>query len=185
MTQVPTHRLQERELEEVEAALAELEVDVALLRANPGGEGWLPAPLRERAASEPEVAALVREFVEMELELGGALGRGELDGAPVHRPEDALFTREVVEALPDERGHRWRRTLVLATCHALALGAFWLIWGSAHGQDFVASSRGTVQGAFEGLRGSELPAAVTLVVVAALLFAWPTLSGGRGDRTPV
>ncbi len=180
MTQVLEH-----ELAEVEAALAELEIEAAVLREDPTGESWLPQALRERAAAEPEVAALVAEFVEMELELVGALERGELAGAPVHRPEDPLFTRDVVESLPDERGHRWRRTLVLATCHALAIGAFWLIWGSTNGQRFVASSRGTLQGAFEGVRGSEIPAAATLVVVAALLFAWPALSGGRGGRSAV
>jgi anti-sigma factor RsiW len=106
-------------LEQFVERLCELELDPQLLREDPSGQRWLPAPLRRMVAENPECARELAEFVEMELELHRA-----------HEPCDAFFTRAVLDRLPpmeavDDR----RRTWILASAYALAIGVAYVLIG--------------------------------------------------------
>jgi hypothetical protein len=101
------------------AQLCELELDADSLRADPHGERWLPASLRRRVHDDPACARELAEFVAMELAL-----------ADTHEPSDAFFTRAVMDRLPeldavDDR----RRTWILASAYALAIGVGYLLLG--------------------------------------------------------
>jgi hypothetical protein len=106
-------------LEQFVERLCELELDPQLLREDPSGQRWLPAPLRRMVAENPDCARELAEFVEMELELHRA-----------HEPCDAFFTRAVLDRLPpieavDDR----RRTWILASAYALAIGVAYVLLG--------------------------------------------------------
>lgn len=99
--------------------LCELELDPQQLRDDPTGERWLPGSLRRMVAEDPECARELAEFVAMELAL-----------AHVHEPCDAFFTRAVMVRLPtveavDDR----RRTWILASAYALAIGVTYVLLG--------------------------------------------------------
>lgn len=99
--------------------LCELELDPQQLRDDPSGETWLPASLRRMAAEEPECARELAEFVAMELALHQA-----------HEPCDAFFTRAVMVRLPDvEAVDERRRTWILASAYALAIGVAYVLLG--------------------------------------------------------
>ncbi|EDM77033.1 hypothetical protein PPSIR1_16070 [Plesiocystis pacifica SIR-1] len=100
-------------------ALIELDLEPESLRRDPAGASWLPASLREAAERSPECARELEEFVEMELAL-----------CDVHEPVDAFFTRQVMDRLPelDAVDHR-RRTWILASAYALAIGVTYLLLG--------------------------------------------------------
>ena len=100
--------------------LCELELDPALLRSDPAGERWLPDELRQMDAEQPECARELAEFVAMELALHD-----------VHEPSDAFFTRRVLDALPEiEAVDDRRRTWILASAYALAIGVAYLLLGA-------------------------------------------------------
>jgi len=99
--------------------LCELELAPALLRRDPKGQGWLPASLRRMVREDPSCARELDEFVAMELALH--------DG---HEPSDAFFTRRVMDRVPelavvDDR----RRTWILASAYALAIGVGYVLLG--------------------------------------------------------
>jgi hypothetical protein len=99
--------------------LCELELDPQLLREDPSGQRWLPAPLLRMVAEDPACARELAEFVEMELALYKA-----------HEPCDAFFTRAVLDRLPaveaiDDR----RRTWILASSYALSIGVAYVLLG--------------------------------------------------------
>src|SRR5690606_6022938 len=99
--------------------LCELELDPELLRSDPRGERWLPAELRRMAERDPECARELAEFVAMELAL-----------FDVHEPSDAFFTRRVLDRLPEiESIDDRRRTWILASAYALAIGVAYLLLG--------------------------------------------------------
>jgi len=100
-------------------ALVELEPSPEQLRRDPEGRGWLPAKLRAEAEADPDCAAELAEFVAMELAL-----------FDVHEPCDAFFTRRVLDRLPEiEAVDQRRRTWILASAYALAIGVAYLILG--------------------------------------------------------
>lgn len=101
-------------------ALCELEVDPELLRSDPRGERWLPAALQEQIEDDPACARELAEFVAMELALHD-----------VHEPSDIFFTRRVLDRLPEELGaiDDRRRTWILASAYALAIGVAYLLLG--------------------------------------------------------
>jgi anti-sigma factor RsiW len=99
--------------------LCELELDPQLLREDPSGARWLSASMRRMVAEDPECARELAEFVAMELALHQA-----------HEPCDAFFTRAVMVRLPaveavDDR----RRTWILASAYALAIGVTYVFLG--------------------------------------------------------
>lgn len=99
--------------------LCELDLDPVLLRSDPHGERWLPASLRRMAAEDPECARELEEFVAMELAL-----------FDMHEPSDAFFTRRVMDQLPDiEAIDDRRRTWILASAYALAIGVAYVLLG--------------------------------------------------------
>jgi hypothetical protein len=99
--------------------LCELELDPVLLRSDPRGERWLPASLRRMLAEHPECARELDEFVAMELAL-----------FDVHQPSDAFFTRRVMDQLPEiEAIDDRRRTWILASAYALAIGVAYVLLG--------------------------------------------------------
>lgn len=109
-------------LEQFVERLCELELDPQLLREDPSGQRWLPASMRRMVVENPACARELAEFVEMELELYRA-----------HEPCDAFFTRAVLDRLDrlpcveaiDER----RRTWILASAYALAIGVAYVLIG--------------------------------------------------------
>lgn len=113
--------------------LCELELDPVLLRNDPRGEQWLPASLQRMVAEDPECARELDEFVAMELEL-----------FDMHEPSDAFFTRRVMDQLPEiEAIDDRRRTWILASAYALAIGVAYVLLGpllsSGEISKFVAS----------------------------------------------
>ena len=99
--------------------LCELELDPELLRIDPCGERWLPASLQAMVREHPACARELAEFVAMELSLHD-----------VPEPSDAFFTRRVMDRLPeiqavDDR----RRTWILASAYALAIGVGYVLLG--------------------------------------------------------
>jgi anti-sigma factor RsiW len=102
--------------------LCELELEPELLRSDPRGERWLPASLRQMVEDDPACARELAEFVAMELELHD-----------VHEPSDAFFTRQVLDRLPasspELRIDDQRRTWILASAYALAIGVAYLLLG--------------------------------------------------------
>lgn len=154
--------------------LCELELDPQLLREDPSGQRWLPAPLRRMVAEHPECARELAEFVEMELELHRA-----------HEPCDAFFTRAVLDRLPpveavDDR----RRTWILASAYALAIGVAYVLIGP-----LLRSSAGDVAAWMEPLHDWYHDHAVEaggMWMVAALLLtagALVVLPSGSGRRS--
>src|SRR5690606_39188448 len=75
-------------LDRLDSILAELELSSDDLRRDPHGDGWLPAEARALVQADPSCRAALREFVEGELELWGALP-GPTAAAP---PVDPFFT---------------------------------------------------------------------------------------------
>lgn len=161
-------------LEQFVERLCELELDPQLLREDPSGQRWLPAPLRRMAAEHPECARELAEFVEMELELHRA-----------HQPCDAFFTRAVLDRLPpveavDDR----RRTWILASAYALAIGVAYVLIGP-----LLRSSAGDVAAWMEPLHDWYHDHAVEaggMWMVAALLLtagALVVLPSGGGRRS--
>ena len=144
--------------------LCELELDPQLLREDPRGDRWLPASLRAMVEADPACARELVEFVDMELAL--------LD---VHEPSDAFFTRAVMDRLPeiqaiDDR----RRTWILASAYALAIGVTYLLLGPA----LAAGEVGELGRWLEPLHGwyhehaveaGSLWMGVAMVVMAALM----------------
>lgn len=153
--------------------LCELELDPQLLREDPSGQRWLPAPLRRMVAEHPECARELAEFVEMELELHRA-----------HEPCDAFFTRAVLDRLPpveavDDR----RRTWILASAYALAIGVAYVLIGP-----LLRSSAGDVAAWMEPLHdwyhdhaveAGGMWMVVALLLTAGALVVLPSGSGRR------
>jgi len=107
-------------LDRLDSILAELELSSDDLRRDPHGDGWLPAEARALVQADPSCRAALREFVEGELELWGALP-GPAAAAP---PVDPFFTARVVSSLPGPRSGTGltprRRALLLGLFHGVA-----------------------------------------------------------------
>ncbi|MEE9385295.1 MAG: hypothetical protein V3V08_17960 [Nannocystaceae bacterium] len=98
--------------------LLDVELDSGQLRIDPTGRTWLPAALRSEVERSAEARAQLARFVRTEREL--------FDDARV--ATDPFFTARVVERLPaSDVDHRGRRTLILATFHALAFGVAYVL----------------------------------------------------------
>jgi hypothetical protein len=102
--------------------LTQLDLDPQLLREDPSGERWLPRSLRRMVSEHPACRQELAQFVEMELAL--------LD---VHEPSDVFFTRRVMDRVNDIPGFEavndTRRTWILASAYALAIGVAYLLLG--------------------------------------------------------
>lgn len=109
--------------------LCELELDPEQLRVDPRGEQWLPASLRRMVREDPACAQELAEFVAMELSLHD-----------VHEPSDAFFTRRVMDSLPEiEAVDDRRRTWILASAYALAIGVAYVLLGPLLSSGEIAS----------------------------------------------
>jgi anti-sigma factor RsiW len=160
-------------LEQFVERLCELELDPQLLREDPSGQRWLPAPLLRMVAEDPECARELAEFVEMEQALYRA-----------HEPCDAFFTRAVLDRLPaapaiDDR----RRTWILASAYALSIGVAYVLLGPLLG------SSGEVAAWMEPLHDwyhdHAVEAGGMWMVVALLLTAGALVVLPAGDRRSV
>ena len=158
-------------LDEFIDTLCSLDLDPLEIQADPTGEGWLPASLRRAIAEDPQCRAEFDEFVEMELAL-----------MDVHEPCDAFFTRRVMDSLPElEPIDDQRRTWILASAYALAIGLTYLLVGP------VLSS-GDLGSYFEPLHdwyhahaveAGGVWMVVALLCTAGVLVVLPTEGGGR------
>ena len=108
-------------VERLEEILADLEVAPTRLRRDPAGVGRLPAEGQALVQSDPRCEAMLREFVEDEVALLGAI-EGPSSGPP---PNDPFFTARVVDALPrtwaPNRLSPRRRLVVLGLFHLVAV----------------------------------------------------------------
>ena len=148
--------------------LVTLEIDPASLPLDPSGETWLPSHLREIAREDPECARELAEFVEMERAL-----------CEVHEPCDAFFTRKVMDRLPEiEAVDDRRRTWILASAYALAIGVAYLGWGPLLASGEIAAwiepLRAWVDAQAAGAGAAGLWVAVGLMCAACALVLFPT-----------
>ena len=154
-------------------ALLALEVDAQRLRSDPQGHSWLPPELKRCVAEDPACARELAQFVELELELYA-----------VDKPSDAFFTRRVLERLPTQATvDARRRTWILASAYALAIGVAYLLLGPlmASGElaGWLEPLRAWYQGhAFEAA-GLSMGLGVALMIAAAALVLLPTAGGRR------
>jgi hypothetical protein len=145
--------------------LCELELDPELLRIDPRGERWLPADLRRMIEEHPECKREFDEFVAMELAL-----------YDVHEPSDAFFTRRVMDQLPaieavDDR----RRTWILASAYALAIGVAYLLLGPLLSSGEISRYFEPVHDWYHGgaLEAGGMWIALALLVTASVLTLAP------------
>jgi hypothetical protein len=158
------------ELDDFVDRLCELELDPDELRRDPEGRAWLPKPMREQVASDPAYARALDEFVQMELALHD-----------VHEPCDAFFTRSVMNQLPElEAVDDRRRTWILASAYALAIGVAYVLIGPLLGS-------GEINGWFEPLhdwyREHAVEAGGMWMTVALLLTAAALVVVPTGNRS--
>jgi hypothetical protein len=149
--------------------LCELELDPELLRTDPRGERWLPTDLRKMIDEHPECAREFDEFVAMELAL-----------YDVHEPSDAFFTRRVMDQLPaieaiDDR----RRTWILASAYALAIGVAYLLLGPLLSSGEISNYSRFIDPVQDWYHGGALEAggmwiALVLLATAGVLTLAPT-----------
>ena len=102
-------------------ALSQLEPTADQLRRDPCGHGWIPAPLRARIDAHDNSEAIVRTYVETEMQL--------IDVAREQR-SDPLFTARVMDALPEDGGpvmDRGRRRTILAVAYSVAAVAAFVV----------------------------------------------------------
>lgn len=163
-------------LERFVDALCGLELDPELLRADPRGEAWLPDALRRMVGEDPACARELEEFVAVELSLLG-----------MHEPCDAVFTRRVLDRLPaleavDDR----RRTWILASAYALAIGVGYLLLGPLLRSGELARAIAALHGLPAGwqhahaVEAGGIWIALALLLLAAALVLMPT--DRLGDR---
>ncbi len=157
--------------------LVELDLDARTLREDPRGETWLPADLRAEIERDPAWAAEFAEFVATEQAL--------FDG---REPCDAFFTKRVMQKLPELEGlDDSRRTWILASAYALAIGLAYLLIGPLLGSgelfDSAAATNWLVSlGAWSESHASEaggVGLAIGLLVGTALVLVVPFGSGRR------
>jgi len=167
-------------VEALEEHLYSLELRLAELRAGPNGEGWLGDPWLRIVRREPALLAVVRRFVEEELELYDSL-RGQAD---------AFFTARVIEATSPVEvagiglAPRYR-SWILASAYALALGVASMIavpWLKGQGGMSWSSSLHEVVSHGVGEpseRGWFLLLAAALAIVVVLIVG-ARISASRG-----
>lgn len=146
--------------------LCELELDPEQLRSDPRGERWLPSNLQRMVAEDPACARELDEFVAMELALGD-----------VHEPSDAFFTRRVMERLPElEAVDDRRRTWILASAYALAIGVAYLLLGPLLSSGEIASFVEPVHDWYHAhaLEAGSVWISVVLLATAGVLTLAPT-----------
>lgn len=146
--------------------LCELELDPQQLRSDPRGERWLPTSMRRMVEDDPACARELEEFVAMELALHD-----------VHEPSDAFFTRRVMDQLPElEAVDDRRRTWILASAYALAIGVAYLLLGPLLSSGEIASFVEPVRGWYQGhaLEAGSVWISLVLLVMAGVLTLAPT-----------
>jgi hypothetical protein len=151
--------------------LLELELDARTLQADPRGETWLPGDLRAQVERDPACARELDEFVATELAL--------FDG---REPSDAFFTKRVMQELPSiDAVDDQRRTWILASAYALAIGVTYLLlgpwlgsgeWGPRLGEWLAWSETLASEVGGAGL-------AIGMLVGAAALLVLPLGAGRR------
>jgi hypothetical protein len=164
--------------------LCALELDPELVRRAPAGEGWLPADLRQLAANDQACADELAQFVAMELELYDHHQQPGL--ADRLGPRDVFFTRSVMDRLPEiEAIDERRRTWILASGYALAIGVAYLLLGPLLSSGTLAAYVSAVSDSVSGslhdwghshhvLEASGAWLALALLLAAGLLSIAPT-----------
>lgn len=151
--------------------LCELDIDPQRLREDASGASWLPASLYELTQRDEACALELAEFVEMELSL--------LD---VHEPCDAFFTRRVLDSLPQvDAVDETRRTWILASAYALAIGLTYVLVGPMFGSGEIAAYFAPLHDWYHdhALETGGLWMALALMCTAGALVVLPTGGGGR------
>ena len=149
--------------------LCELELEPEQLRRDPHGDTWLPGSLRAMLADPAtgEACGLeLREFVAMELALR--------DGP---EPSDAFFTRQVMDRLPEiEAIDERRRTWILASAYALAIGVAYVLIGPLLSSGTLAGYIESVYewGGAHALEASGVWVALAMLLIAGFLSLAPT-----------
>lgn len=163
--------------ERLREALCDLEVEPAIVRADPTGASWLPAALQAWCDADEACREELREFVEAELALLRL-------SAP--EPADPFFTARVVQALParpvGSRLSPGRRVLVLGGFYAAAGAAAWAVLTRLSGRDALAGAFAQAHALLDAAApatGYAIAAALLVAVLAVVAFA-----GGR-THTPV
>ncbi len=151
--------------------LLELELDARTLRQDPSI--WLPPDMLELVREDSGCAEELREFIDLEL--------GMFDAVAVQEPTDAFFTKRVMDALPPiETVDDNRRTWILASAYALAIGVAYLLLGpllsSGELSEWFAPLRGWVDD--HALEAGSMWLPVSLLIAAAALVLLPVGRGG-------
>lgn len=151
--------------------LLELELDARTLQADPRGETWLPADMRAELDRDDQCARELDEFVATELALFDA-----------REPSDAFFTKRVMQQLPSiDAVDDQRRTWILASAYALAIGVAYLLLGPLLGSgelgEVLASLRGWSETYASEAGGAGL--AIGVLVGTAALLVLPIGPGRR------
>lgn len=151
--------------------LLELELDPRTLHDDPRGETWLPADLRAEVEQDPACARELDEFVATELALFDA-----------REPSDAFFTKRVMQQLPeldavDDR----RRTWILASAYALAIGVAYLLLGPWLGSAELGASLESLRSALDqyAIEASGAGLAIGGLLLVAALLVLPLGAGRR------
>ncbi|MEX1367102.1 MAG: hypothetical protein AB1Z98_28500 [Nannocystaceae bacterium] len=167
-------------VEQLESMLVELDVSPAELRRDPQGRSWLPAQARALVEAEPACAAMLRDFVDDELALLGAL-----EDRSVVPSADPFFTARVVDSLPPQawapnRLTPRRRLLVLGVFHLVAVMLALVVLSMV-----PESTARWAEGAHSVLRwGSQAGSSLWLTASAIAAVAVVALVAARSHDTP-
>lgn len=164
-------------VERFEEELIGLDVAMPQLRSDPTGSAWLPPNLRRAAETDQRCQQILREFVEVEL-----LMFDEATG-----PSDALFTARVMRALPAaERADARRRTYILASAHALAIGvAYLVLWPLYEGgslRPWVSDAQSVLDNGADAIGVVSLVGALGLAALALMLVLPSRFGSGQLGR---
>lgn len=160
------------------AFLDELDVPSAELRRDPDGKTWLSPEMQTLVASDEQCRAVLRRFVDREIELFGSV-RQKPDALFTHRVLKAAAPQEIAGAGLDPR----IRGLILALAYALATVVAYLMLAPLLGLAAV----GTWTQRFAAVAGvgeNNREATGVAVLIGALGIAAAVALTSRRRQTP-
>lgn len=169
-----------RSAEALEEHLYSLELRPAQLRRDPYGESWLGEEWAAIVRDDPRHAAVVRRFVEEELELYDSV-RGQADAFFTARVIAATSPEEIAGAGLAPRYRSW----ILACGYAMALAVAAVVFVPwLQGQGLSSWSVVFHEIVSHELAGADVESwlAPVAVAVAALLAGWALVSRAKGAK---